>query len=117
MAPLVSSTIFATVSAGIRKMAERAGFEPARGVNPYAISSRAHSSTLAPLRGSCSAWAGTRKAGCWAGRYYSTPIQAVRSIGITVKTVIPAKAGIQNMLALRNVGSSKAFLDSGSSSE
>ena len=34
-------------------MAERAGFEPARGVNPYAISSRAHSSTLAPLR-SCS---------------------------------------------------------------
>ena len=33
------------------KMAERAGFEPARGVNPYAISSRAHSSTLAPLRG------------------------------------------------------------------
>ena len=40
-------------------MAERAGFEPARGVNPYAISSRAHSSTLAPLR-SCSGTVATR---------------------------------------------------------
>ena len=32
------------------KVAERAGFEPARNLRPYAISSRAHSSTLAPLR-------------------------------------------------------------------
>ncbi len=32
------------------KMAERAGFEPARSLRPYAISSRARSSTPAPLR-------------------------------------------------------------------
>ena len=32
------------------KVAERAGFEPARGLRPYAISSRARSSTPAPLR-------------------------------------------------------------------
>ena len=41
---------FLLINAGMEQMAERAGFEPARGVNPYAISSRAHSSTLAPLR-------------------------------------------------------------------
>ena len=43
-----SGLAFCTQNSGL--MAERAGFEPARGVNPYAISSRAHSSTLAPLR-------------------------------------------------------------------
>ncbi len=32
------------------KVAERAGFEPARSLRPYAISSRARSSTPAPLR-------------------------------------------------------------------
>ena len=32
-------------------MAERAGFEPARGLRPYTISSRARSATPAPLRG------------------------------------------------------------------
>ncbi len=32
------------------EMAERAGFEPARSLRPYAISSRARSSTPAPLR-------------------------------------------------------------------
>ena len=31
-------------------VAERAGFEPARSLRPYAISSRARSSTPAPLR-------------------------------------------------------------------
>ena len=31
-------------------MAERAGFEPARNLRPYAISSRARSSTPAPLQ-------------------------------------------------------------------
>ena len=33
------------------KLAERAGFEPARGLHPYTISSRARSATPAPLRG------------------------------------------------------------------
>ncbi len=33
-------------------VAERAGFEPARSLRPYAISSRARSSTPAPLRAS-----------------------------------------------------------------
>jgi hypothetical protein len=37
---------------GVRRGTEREGFEPSNGVNPrYAISSRAHSTALAPLLG------------------------------------------------------------------
>ena len=34
----------------VKKMAERAGFEPARDLRPYTISSRARSATPSPLR-------------------------------------------------------------------
>ena len=50
-----------------KDLAERAGFEPARGVNPYAISSRAHSSTLAPLR---------RTPDCHASAIYAPAVSA-----------------------------------------
>ena len=37
----------------MNETAERAGFEPARSVSPYAISSRARSTTPAPLQHIC----------------------------------------------------------------
>ena len=45
------------------------------------------------------------------------PTRVFRLSTHTVKSVIPAKAGIQEVLALRDVGGSKTFLDSGSSPE
>jgi len=46
------------------------------------------------------------------------PVQALSEVqggGLSPRTVIPAKAGIQKMLALRNVRIIKTFLDFGSS--
>ena len=64
-----------------RNLAERAGFEPARGVNPYAISSRAHSSTLAPLRKKAGFGAGRSGRYVWADNIIARPWgRAARSL-------------------------------------
>ena len=73
------SSLFLLKTPVIERVAERAGFEPARGVNPYAISSRAHSSTLAPLRTKAVFGAGRWGRYVWAGNIIACPwVRSVR---------------------------------------